>query len=201
MRLKTNEALVRGTHVAVASSLTHDGTRRTARTELYRALELLDAQATVEVFWVGTGFAYTFWCQFRPRPCGHLTQALLHVEMENLKRRRAELKRSLKAAAKDAKVLQNRRARLLKAGCAMLAAVMWFLSSPYIMAVIAADFLSCRRPNNFQLKICVCFWQARPPAFRKLGLSGKPRFCMRCVSGAWGGGAGEGAEVARPTPS
>ena len=62
-------------------------------------------------------------------------------------------------------------------------------------------FLSCRRPNNFQLKICVCIWQARPPAFRKLGLSGKPRFCMRCVRGVWGGGAGEGAEVARPTPS
>ena len=41
-------------------------------------------------------------------------QALLHEEMENLKRRRAELKRESKQAAKDQKLLAAKRQRLLK---------------------------------------------------------------------------------------
>ena len=39
---------------------------------------------------------------------------LLHEEMENLKRRRAELKRESKQAAKDQKLLAAKRQRLLK---------------------------------------------------------------------------------------
>ena len=45
-------------------------------------------------------------------PCG---QALLHQEMETLKRRRVELKRQSKQAAKDQKLLAAKRQRLLKA--------------------------------------------------------------------------------------
>ena len=44
MRPNTYEALMRATGIAVESSPTHDGTRKVARTELYKALELLDAQ-------------------------------------------------------------------------------------------------------------------------------------------------------------
>ena len=43
-----------------------------------------------------------------------MTPALLHEEMENLKRRRAELKRDAKQAAKDQKLLAAKRQRLLK---------------------------------------------------------------------------------------
>ena len=45
MRPNTYEALMRATGIAIESSLSHDGNRKVARTELYKALELLDAQS------------------------------------------------------------------------------------------------------------------------------------------------------------
>ena len=67
--------------------------------------------------------------------------------MENLKRRRVELKRSLKAAAKDAKVLQSRRpafeGRLHHACCRH---VLPFLT---LMAVIAADVFFAGSQTTF----------------------------------------------------
>ena len=44
-------------------------------------------------------------------------EALLHEEMEALKRRRGELKRQCRQAARDSKVLAKKRQRLLQAGC------------------------------------------------------------------------------------
>ena len=51
----------------------------------------------------------------RSRSLSVSAEALLHEEMEALKRRRGELKRQCRQAARDSKVLK--RQRLLQAGC------------------------------------------------------------------------------------